>query len=237
MMPGQRITRWWQEYVLGRHVTPQDVFVASRQENPDPARLDDRFLNIPDDGAWSAPARLQAPFFILSEPSLRQWERADWQHVDRRLMRWSALFTELARKRGIPLYTHCAFRSEAEQEKAYAGGFSKARYPNSAHNIGEAVDVVHGVYHWSLSKQEWALLHVLGLRALDLVNAGLPAADKLVNGRLVQGKLSLTWGGHFKGLSDPAHWEVSDYRKRLKRLPAGPPVRYTPRHILGTVKL
>lgn len=228
MRPGQRITRWWQEYVLGHHVTPQDVFAASRQENPDPAKLDDRFLNIPDDGPlWSAPARLQAPFFILSEPSLRQWDKADWQHVDRRLMRWAALYIELARKRGIPLYVHCALRTEVDQIKARAGGFSNAVYPQSAHNIGEAVDVVHGIFHWSLSKQEWALLHVLGLRALDLVNAGVKAADRL----------ELTWGGHFKGLYDPAHWEITDFRKRIRRLPVGPPVRYTPRRILGMVKL
>lgn len=38
----------------------------------------------------------------------------------------------------------CGSRSEEDQEKAFLGGFSKIRYPNSKHNaeISRAVDVV-----------------------------------------------------------------------------------------------
>lgn len=233
MKAGQLLTSWWQEYVLGRLRSPQDLVRASRLHQPDPARASERFFTEPVDGPrFEAPRRLQAPLFILTEPSLRQWDKADWQYVDERLLRWSAVFTELARKRGVPLYTQCAFRGEAEQDNAVLNGNSKTRYPRSAHNIGEAVDIVHGVYHWTLTKEEWSFLHVLGLRALDLVNAGLKKPEQL----------QLNWGGDDGSPSDrfrwdPAHWEITDYRSRVRRLPVGLPLRYTPRSVLARVKL
>lgn len=240
MKSGQRLTRWWQEYVLGQLTTPRHIFRSALSEIPDQAQASDRFFTEPTDGPfWVAPERLKAPSYWYAPGYLTQCDKADWQQVDRRLMRWSAIFIELARKRGIPLYTHCAFRTEAEQAKASSGGNSKAAYPRSAHNIGEAVDIVHGVYHWTMTEKEWSLLHVLGLRALDLVNAQLLAKpSKNKDGTFNNdAKLSLTWGGTFKGLYDPAHWEITDYRNRIQRLPVGSPVRYTPRKILGDIKL
>lgn len=223
MKPGQLLTRWWQEYAMGRFRTPQALMTAARSETPDPAQGADRFLDIPlDSPRWDAPKRLQAPNFIGSTAQLKQWDRADWLHVDPRLRFWAALFQEMARKRGIPLYVHCALRGAAEQNKAVASGNSKAAYPKSAHNIGEAVDIVHGVFHWQLTRQEWALLHLLGQFALDRVNSRLKAAHKL----------HLTWGGNFKSLYDPAHWEITDFRNRRRPLPDGDPLRYTPKAIL-----
>lgn len=224
MKPGQRLTRWWQEYVLGRLRTPQAIFVASRIEEPDPARFEDRFFFLPPDGpVWDIPQRLRAPAFLMSTSHLKQGERANWAHTDARLMFWAALVVEYGRKRGIPLYVHCALRSEAEQAKVNVNGYSKAAYPRSAHNIGEAVDIVHGVFHWEMTKAEWSYIHVLGKLALDRVNAQLPK-DR---------KLHLTWGGDFKSLYDPAHWEITDYRSRIRRLPAAPPVHLMPRRILS----
>ena len=226
MKPGQTLYRWWQEYVLGRLSTPQDLYRAALFENPDPARASDRFFGgLAEVAHWEAPWRLLAPVFMKSEAFLRQGGRADWQHCDARLMRWAALFQEYARKRQIPLYVHTAFRSEAEQAKVGAGGHSKVTFPNSAHNIGEAVDVVHSVFHWDLTRAEWSMLHTLGLLALDRVNADLPKALKL----------RLVWGGDWK-FYDPAHWEIQDYRTRTRRLPLGEPVRLMPRAILRLAK-
>ncbi|AXF52650.1 MAG: hypothetical protein [Microviridae sp.] len=222
MKPGQLITRWWQQVVRGELCSPQAIVAASRVENPDPAQASDRFLSIPPDVKWDAPERLRAPNFMLTDSFARQWDRADWQHVDPRLMRWSALFIEYARKRQIPLYVHCAMRTEAEQADAVARKVSKTPYPRSGHNIGEAVDIVHGVYHWDMSRQEWNMLGVLGRLALDRLNATLPKVQQL----------QLTWGGDWSDPWDPAHWEISDYKARIKRLPLQAPVRYTPRRIL-----
>lgn len=223
MHVGQVLQAWWQNYVLGRYKTPQDIFLAAASETPDNALPSDRFLSTPDDTAlWDVPQRLQASSRFLTAGYLSQSERADWRHCDPRLMRWAALFIEYARKRRIPLYVHTALRDEAAQNAAFDAGNSKLRYPKGAHNIGEAVDIVHSVYHWNLTRDEWAFLNVLGNLALARVNSTLKTADKL----------QLVWGGSFKSLYDPAHYEVADYRKRTRRLLSGAPIHRTPRAIL-----
>lgn len=218
------VPKWWQDYAEGRLTTPQSIYLASRNENPDAAQAFDRLNEVPDPGpTFAAPERLKAPNFIQGNTYLKYQDRADWSHADPRLMVWAATFTEMARKRSIPLYVHSAFRGEKEQNALVAKGNSKARYPSSAHNIGEAVDVVHGVFHWDMNAQEWNLLHVLGKLALDRVNTLLKADNKL----------SLTWGGSWR-FYDPAHWEVSDYKSRMIRLPDSThPVRMTPKAILA----
>lgn len=226
MIKGPAIVQWMQDLMAGRLRTPQAIVAASRAENPDAATFDNYFFVDRQDGpTWDVPQRLKAPQHILSDAGIRQWDRADYQHCNVDLVRWSAILIELARRRGIPLYVHCAFRTKEEQERVNASGNSKAAWPRSAHNIGEAVDVVHGVYHWTLTKQEWAFIHLLGLRALDLLNAG----------RKKDERLTLTWGGGWS-FYDPAHWEIADYRNRIRKLETGKPLRRTPRFILRDVR-
>lgn len=201
---------WWQKYVLGAFKTPQDLVAAARAENPDPAQASDRWLEIPEMGPnWNVPERLKAPQHLKTENYLRQTRRADWTHADPRLIVWSAIFQKMMEKRGIPLYVHSCLRGKAEQNDLVAKGNSKVRYPNSAHNIGEAVDIVHGVFHWDLNKDEWHMLYVIGMLALDRLNQTLKAANKL----------QLVWGGKWS-FYDPAHWEVADYRSRSRTLSA-----------------
>lgn len=224
MSAGKTVAGWWQRYAAGRLRTPQAIVAASRAEMRDAAVSSDRFFGLPVDSPhWDAPERLKAPSFFLSNAFLLQQDRADWQNADPRLMHWAALYVELARRRSIPLYVHTCYRGQREQDELRKAGRSRTAYPSSAHNIGEAVDVVHGVFHWDMTRAEWSLLHVLGCLALDRVNSDLQK-DR---------KLSLTWGGSWRSLWDPAHWEISDYRLRSRRLPPGPPVRYTPRHVLA----
>lgn len=224
MKPGQILPLWFQRYVLGAFKSPQDLRAAITAETSLLSDDPSRFFGVPADGLrWDAPARLSVhPSFFTSLPYLRQSERADWQHANPVLTRWAALFVEYARKRNIPLYVHTAFRGRDDQERLVRSGVSLAPFPRSAHNIGEAVDIVHSAFHWQLSKQEWLLLSVLGFRALDVINSTLRKEDRL----------SLSWGGHFRSLYDPAHWEITSYRQRLAVLPVGPPVHQTPRFIL-----
>lgn len=218
------VPRWWQEYVLGAFKTPQDLVVAARAENPDPAQAVDRFFESPEDGPlWDVPERLTARNFITLSGYLSQQERANWLHADPRLRYWAASFVIAARKRGIPLYVHTCLRDKLEQNRAFDRGTSKARYPQSAHNIGEAVDIVHGVFHWEMTRLEWDYIYTLGRFTLDRVNASLKKADKL----------HLTWGGDFKSLWDPAHWEITDFRDRRRELAEGPALHLTPDAIVG----
>lgn len=216
-------------------VTPQELFRSAIAQNlAGGAQPSDRFFVTPDDKLiWDVPKRLAvgSAYFTL-EPFLSQSQRADWAHVDIRLMRWAALFIEYARKRGIPLYAHTALRGEAEQNRVNHLGHSKAEYPLSAHNIGEGVDIVHSVYHWELTPQEWRFLAILAQAALRRINTTLPKAEQL----------SLNWGGDDGTPSDkfrwdPAHWEISDFRNRRRRLPAASPIHRMPRSILKEVKL
>lgn len=221
LKPGQTVKRWWQKYTAGRLTTPLSIRQEALRELPDPS-LAERLFCLPEDVRWEAPERLKAPNFFQSEAYMRQWDRADWQHVDMRLMRWAAMTQEYARKRGIPLYVHSAFRTRNEQNQLVARGVSRTPYPNSAHNIGEAVDIVHGTYHWEMTRQEWDMIGILGQRALDRLNATLAKSRQL----------NLTWGGTWSKPWDPAHWEISDYRQRTRELTVNTAVRYTPRRIL-----
>lgn len=218
---------WWHDYLAGRLTTPQQIYAASLAEYNGQATPERAFFGYDLDPGlgWDAPAKLQAPSHFRTTAWLRQCERADWAHVDSRLAVWSAVFIEMARKRNIPLYVHSALRDKLVQDAHYKRGTSKVRYPHSAHNIGEAVDVVHGTLHWEMNRQEWALLGVLGKLALERLNAKLPK-DR---------KLTLIWGGDWRSFWDPAHWEIADYKARTRELSSVQPVRMTPRYILRNV--
>lgn len=226
MRPGQRVLRWWQDYVGGRLSSPSDIYreaVAGIDHGG--ALASERFLDDPIDGAvFDVPERLAALSMLLPSPTmLRQWDKADWQQVDARLAYWAAMLQEAARKRRIPLYVHCAWRGRAEQDAAVKRGVSKTLWPYSAHNVGAAVDVVHGVYHWDMTPLEWRFIHKLGLRCLDTLNSTLP----------VKNRLSLEWGGDWS-FYDPAHWQVSGYRPR--EMVTGDVRRLTPRYVLRHLK-
>lgn len=218
---------WWQDYLAGRITTPQQIYAASVAEYNGQATAERAFFGDTDPGPeWRAPASLQAPSHFKSNAWLRQCERADWAHVDQRLALWAAIVIEMGRRRNIPLYAHSALRDKATQDALRKAGNSRLAYPHSAHNIGEAVDIVHGTLHWNMSRQEWSLIGVLGRLALERLNASLKK----------ERKLQLTWGGDWRSFWDPAHWEIADYKARTRILPAMEPVRMTPRYILRNLR-
>lgn len=214
---------WWSRYLAGEFKTPQELVAAAYSEiggHLTPTQI--FFEETPEEmNSTPGPDRLKAPAWFLNPASLRQQQRADWSFADRRLMAWAAIFQDMARKRSIPLYVHTCLRTEAEQNALVKAGNSKAKYPNSAHNIAEAVDIVHGVFQWNMEPEEWKFLNVLGNLALDRVNRQLAASNKLI----------LEWGGNWS-FYDPAHWEIKDYRQRVCKLPAVDPVRRTPTQVL-----
>lgn len=230
MKPGQVLTAAWDKYVSGRLRTPRDIYRAffAQKYSQGGAQAHKRFLDAPDPHGirFDIPQRLSSPAHFHTQSWLNQSEKADWQHCDFRLMRWAAMVVDYGRKHQIPLYIHCAYRDSAEQNRLKAAGNSKAVAGLSAHNIGEAVDIVHGVYHWDLTKEEWLFLYNLGQLALTRLNATLPK----------ERQLTLTWGGHFKSLYDPAHWEIKDFRDRRRPLIDGPALRKTPSAILRDIK-
>lgn len=91
----------------------------------------------------------------------------------------------------------CGARGEAEQNKAYALGHSKLRWPQSKHNLSPsmAVDAVPFPIDWKdidrfkelgqIVKQHWERI---------------PAEER--------SGASLSWGGDWKTFKDYPHWEL-----------------------------
>lgn len=96
-------------------------------------------------------------------------------------------------KRGIPMFVHTAFRGRREQEKVHDLGHSKARFGQSPHNFGMAVDIVHYARFWELTRKEWAVIGLIGKEVARRRN------------------IKIVWGGDWK-FYDPAHWELAEWR-------------------------
>lgn len=151
--------------------------------------------------------------FIKTVRYGEQQYRADALGAHPVIVEFSTLLVRRMRALGVPMFPHCIWRSEAEQERLFKTGFSKVLYPESAHNRGCAVDVVHSLKAWDLTDSQWQIVGHVG-REL--------AASK---------GWKLVWGGDDPGIYDefdwdPAHWELANWRSHAKVRPE-PPVRAT----------
>jgi len=91
----------------------------------------------------------------------------------------------------------CGFRNQQEQDKAYADGRSKLKFPHSKHNTSPslAVDIVPFPVDWddidrfkelaAIVKEEWSTM---------------PESEKL--------RYELVWGGDWATFRDLPHWEI-----------------------------
>lgn len=165
-------------------------------------------------GDWS---RLQRPSHFQTDVYLRQLDRADWQHVDWRLELWASLFQLAMKRHNVPLFVHSAFRTHAEQAELFRLGRTKTKWPRAAHCQGAAVDIVHGIYAWDLSRQEWDNLRLVGQGLAERLNQRLKQEDRL----------PLVWGGNWD-FYDPAHWELAGWRNHVRTLESEAPQRRTP---------
>lgn len=121
-----------------------------------------------------------------------QQGRADRRGADPRILEFERKMVRVTFKLGIPIFAHCVVRGQDEQNRLFVKGFSKARWPDSAHNRGAAVDLVHGTLAWDLTLKQWDILGHLGKEAAASLS------------------LDVTWGGDWK-FYDPAHWELKGW--------------------------
>lgn len=119
--------------------------------------------------------------------------------ADDDILRFSQAFLRDLRKRGYPFFPHVYFRGRELQNRLRKQGVSKAVWGQSAHNYGMAVDIVHFGRYWDLTPTEWAVIGLIGKEVARRLN------------------LKVTWGGDWK-FYDPAHWELSDWKKRRDNL-------------------
>ena len=123
----------------------------------------------------------------------QQW-RADRRDAYPRILEFERLLVKRLRRLDVPVFASTIWRTNADQDAAFVMGHSKARAGESPHNWGCAVDIIHGVKGWDLSRRQWAIIGHMGKELA------------------VQNSLKMTWGGDWSSLWDPAHWELSDWR-------------------------
>lgn len=104
----------------------------------------------------------------------------------------NALVAELQR-RGMPFFAHCWARDRDTQNRLFRQGHTKARWPNSPHNRGAAVDIVHYGRYWDLTGKQWAVVGLIGKEVARRLN------------------LKVEWGGDWS-FYDPAHWQLAEWK-------------------------
>ncbi|WP_442866789.1 M15 family metallopeptidase [Agrobacterium sp. ST15.13.015] len=112
-------------------------------------------------------------------------------------------------------------RDDAEQNRLFVKGLSKAKAGQSPHGFGYAVDIIHSTKAWDLTRKQWELIaHV---------------ADEVARAMGIM----LKWGGEWDGdvetsadRWDPAHFEIMNWKAR--RVCEHSYVRYN-REVDGTV--
>lgn len=134
--------------------------------------------------------------------------RADRDGAHPDILEFEKRLVTKMRKQGVPLFAHCIWRTPEQQDAAFVLGHSRAVAGESPHNFGMAADIVHGTKAWNLPPKSWDLLGHIG---------------KEIS---VQSGIAITWGGDFKSLWDPAHWELKEWK--LAKASRKPGQRWTP---------
>ncbi len=93
----------------------------------------------------------------------------------------------------------CGERNEEDQMKAFNSGNSKAKFGQSPHNKSPsmAVDIcpyVDGALQWD-NEAGWFTLYKTVMKAARELD------------------VELTWGGHFKSITDKPHWELTNWKQ------------------------
>lgn len=138
------------------------------------------------------------PFLKSQKYQDQQWRAVrEGAHPD--ILEFEKRMVRRMAKLGVPMFGHCVVRSLEQQAIEFAQGDSKVKF--GAHNVGCAIDLVHGTKAWKLTDQQWDLVGHCGK---EIITQGGLA---LVNFR---------WGGPDgpgdKFDWDPAHWEIADWK-------------------------
>lgn len=139
--------------------------------------------------------------FLAGQRYQEQQHRANREGVHPRILEFEAKFRKRMRDLGVPMFTHCVWRTHEAQAEMLAKGVSKAKPGESAHNYGCAIDFVHSLKAWQLNDQQWEALGHIGKEVASSLG------------------VKVEWGGDWK-FYDPAHWELVGWRD-VKRLVDG----------------
>lgn len=172
--------------------TPEARWQANRRQA---VKLNRNVVPGLGDSAYAGELRgMSDRAFCYSERYSDQQGRADRTGAQPEILEFERKLVKRALKLGIPLFAHQIVRGSADQNAAFREGRSKARAGESPHNYGAAADLVHGTKAWNLTRKQWAILGHLGKEVA------------------AQSGIAITWGGDWT-FYDPAHWELTDWRK------------------------
>jgi len=146
----------------------------------------------------AAIARLVQPAVVQSAPYRDRVLSVPWYDADPDLIAFQRAFIAEMQRRGLPFFAHTIWRDEVTQNRLYREGRTRARFGQSAHNYGMAVDIVHFGRYWDLTEKEWAVIGLIGKEVARKRN------------------IKVTWGGDWS-FYDPAHWELADWRQRADK--------------------
>jgi hypothetical protein len=147
--------------------------------------------------------------FLLSDKYDQQHARATRQGADEGILAFERKFIRKMEALGVPMFAHSVIRSPAEQTKRFAEGHSKAKAGQSPHQYGMAVDLIHGIRGWDIPDESWALVGHIGKEVASTLTV---SRWNEAEGRFVETRVHLEWGGDWKSLWDPAHWQIKGWR-------------------------
>lgn len=154
----------------------------------------------------------RAPDFFTSSYYMRLQERANYHGAPMELRLFVWKYMRALRNRGLPFYVHTCYRDPRLQAKLREDGFSNLA--SGAHQRSAAVDIVCAIDHWDIPKSVWYYVGTLG----ESVARGLSLGKELHRDR----PLKIEWGGRWQDPWDPAHWQLSDWRRRREVIPDEP---------------
>jgi hypothetical protein len=130
--------------------------------------------------------------YFTSPRYLKYGERAIWNGTDPLVRYFAGSLIREMRKRGIPMYVHTAWRSNALQARLKREGLSNLS--DGPHQRGCAVDVVSADFQWVDDPKFWEYVGTAG--------------KAIIKAR----SLPIEWGGDWSRPWDPAHWQLSMWR-------------------------
>lgn len=149
-----------------------------------------------DDAKYGAQLRsIQDAAFCRSEKYGEQQARANRSGAHPDIVEFERVFVKRLRKMNLPFYCHTMVRTRAEQKAAWVRGNSKVKGDKSFPHEKWAVDIIHGIKGWNLTRKQWEIIGHIGLEVAAQLG------------------LKIVWGGNFRTLYDPAHFELAEWRK------------------------
>ena len=150
-----------------------------------------------DEAKYGAQLRsMQDAAFCRSEKYSEQQARANRSGADPEIVEFERVFVKRLRKMNLPFYCHTMVRTRADQQAAWVRGVSKVKGDKAFPHELWAADIIHGTKGWDLTRKQWDIVGHIGLEVAAQLG------------------LKIVWGGNFKSLYDPAHFELADWRKR-----------------------